>query len=103
MNILDIAKAVDENASHEIIGIRPGEKLHEQMIGLEDAMYTFEYNDYYKILPAINDWFMDEGRIKNGTPVKDDFEYTSNNNSSWMTQSDLQEWIADNFSSIGSI
>ena len=103
MNILDIAKAVDENASHEIIGIRPGEKLHEQMIGLEDAMYTFEYNDYFKILPAINDWFMDEGRIKNGTPVKDDFEYTSNNNSSWMTQSDLQEWIADNFSSIGSI
>jgi len=103
MNILDIAKAVDENVSHEIIGIRPGEKLHEQMIGLEDAMYTYEYNDYYKILPAINDWFMDAGRIKNGTLVKDDFQYTSNNNESWMTQSDLQEWIADNFSKIGSI
>jgi UDP-N-acetylglucosamine 4,6-dehydratase/5-epimerase len=103
MNILDIAKAVDENVSHEIIGIRPGEKLHEQMIGLEDAMYTYEYNDYYKILPAINDWFMDAGRIKNGTLVKDDFQYTSNNNESWMTQSDLQEWIAGNFSKIGSI
>ena len=53
MNILDIAKAVDNKAKHELIGIRPGEKIHEQMIGLEDAAHTYEYDDYYKILPYI--------------------------------------------------
>ena len=66
MNIIDIAKAIDPNAKHEVIGIRPGEKLHEQMIGEDDAAYTYEYDDYYKILPAINDWHLDKQRIKRG-------------------------------------
>ena len=96
MNIVDIAKAINEKIEHEIIGIRPGEKLHEQMIGIEDSIYTFEYDEYFKILPAINDWFKDKSRIKNGTPVAENFEYTSNNNDLWMTKSDLQEWIAKN-------
>ena len=51
---------------HKFIGIRPGEKLHEQMIGIEDAPYTYEYPDYYKILPQINSWDKDRKRIKNG-------------------------------------
>ena len=103
MNIVDIARAVNEKIEHEIIGIRPGEKLHEQMIGVEDAIYTFEYDEYFKILPAINDWFKDKSRIKNGIPVAENFEYSSNNNDSWMTKSDLQEWIAKNLTTTGSI
>ena len=51
---MDLAKAVAPGVKHEIIGIRPGEKLHEQMIGEEDSLSTFEYDDYYKILPVIN-------------------------------------------------
>ena len=46
-----------------IIGIRPGEKLHEQMIGIDDAPHTYEYDEYFKVLPAINNWSIDENRI----------------------------------------
>ena len=69
MNILDIAKSVNENAQTVEIGIRPGEKLHEQMIGLEDAHYTYEYDEFYKILPSINDWANDPDRIGEGKRV----------------------------------
>src|SRR6185436_2483822 len=56
MRVADIARAVAPDARHNIIGIRPGEKLHEQMIGVDDAPYTYAYPDYFKILPAIHDW-----------------------------------------------
>ena len=54
MKITDLACAVAPEAKQEIVGIRPGEKLHEQMISEEDSFYTYEYPDYFKILPAIN-------------------------------------------------
>jgi len=103
MNIIDIAKAVDSNAKHKMIGIRPGEKVHEQMIGLEDAAQTFEYEDYYKILPMIHNWSTDELRIKNGVKVDDDFVYSSDTNSDWMTIDYLKTWIEDHRHKIGSI
>ena len=87
----------------KIIGIRPGEKLHEQMIGEEDSFYTYEYNDFYKILPAINNWASDQKRIKNGKKVKEGFSYTSNNNSDWMSEETLQQWIKENKDKIGKI
>ena len=59
MNIVEIAKAVSLDARHDIIGIRPGEKLHEQMIGLEDADFTFEYDGHYRILLNIHGWARD--------------------------------------------
>ena len=96
MNIIDIAKAVAPNAKHEIIGLRPGEKVHEQMIGSEDAPYTYEYDEYYKILPAINNWSSDPERINKGKKVKKDFMYTSNNNSEWMSCEELRAWIDSN-------
>ena len=52
MSIGDIAKAVAPEAKHKVIGIRPGEKLHEQMIGVEDTPYTYEYDEYFKILAS---------------------------------------------------
>ena len=63
MKVTDVAKAVSENRKQEITGIRPGEKLHEQMIGIEDAPYTYEYPDHFKILPSIHDWDKDPERI----------------------------------------
>ena len=93
MKITDIATAVSPEARQEVIGIRPGEKIHEQMIGLEDAPYTFEYENYYKILPMIHKWYADPSRIKSGRPVGDSFKYSSDINSDWMTIDHLREWI----------
>lgn len=93
MGILDIAKAVSEQANIDIIGIRPGEKIHEQMIGEEDAPYTFEYQDHYKILPMIHDFYKDPLRIKDGVRVSEEFSYRSDNNDSWMSIIELQQWI----------
>lgn len=103
MKVTDIALAAAPKAVHEIVGIRPGEKLHEQMIGLEDAPHTYEYTEYYKVLPAIHDWSLDPERIKDGTLVRPDFTYSSDNNPEWMTVSDLSEWIKQNRHLIGRI
>jgi len=96
MTIGDIAKAVASNAIQKIIGIRPGEKIHEQMIGVEDAPHTFEYENYFKILPAIHNWSRDPLRIKEGKSVPEDFTYSSDNNSEWMSVEDLKVWIEKN-------
>lgn len=101
MKVTDIAKAVSEDASLEIVGIRPGEKLHEQMIGIEDAPFTYEYDGYYKILPAIHDWNKDPERIGYGKIVSPDFTYCSDANTEWMDIESLQDWIKSNRSRIG--
>lgn len=101
MKVIDIARAVAPKALHEVIGIRPGEKLHEQMIGTEDAPHTYEYTDYYKILPAIHNWSRDASRISDGILVGKDFSYTSDNNKSWMSVDDLRKWIKQNRSKMG--
>ena len=103
MNIIDIAKATVPNARYEIVGIRPGEKLHEQMIGIEDSNYTYEYPEYFKILPAIHNWFSDPLRIKDGHKVDEGFIYSSDTNPHWMTADVLKAWINKNLSKIGKI
>ena len=103
MKVTEIAKTVAPEAKHEIVGIRPGEKLHEQMIGVEDAAHTFEYPDYYKILPEINGWSTSPERIKGGKKVGDDFVYASNTNTEWMTKKELRSWIEANREKIGNI
>ena len=99
----DIAKAISISVNQRIIGIRPGEKIHEQMIGLEDAPNTFEYKNHYKILPAIHNWSTDPARIKDGIKVADNFIYTSDNNKEWMSSKDLAYWIDSNKNKIGLI
>jgi UDP-N-acetylglucosamine 4,6-dehydratase (inverting) len=101
MTILDIANAVVPGAKHKIIGIRPGEKIHEQMIGSEDAPHTFEYDSYYKILPAIHGWSSDPARVNGGKPVSEGFVYTSDNNTEWMPVEKLQAWVSANRHKIG--
>jgi UDP-N-acetylglucosamine 4,6-dehydratase (inverting) len=103
MKVTELAKVVAPNARQEIIGIRPGEKIHEQMIGEEDASSTYEYNEHYKILPVINGWSDDPRRIKNGKKVDSDFVYDSGSNSEWMTPEELSEWIENNKTKLGKI
>ena len=103
MNILDLADVVAPKIKQEIIGIRPGEKLHEQMISIEDAMYTYEYSDYYKILPLINHWSDDENRIKDGVKVEENFTYSSDTNKEWMTKDQLESWLKENKDNLGTI
>ena len=103
MNLPDIASAVAPEATQKTVGIRPGEKLHEQMIGIEDAPFTYEYPEHYKILPNINDWAASPQRIKDGKLVAEDFIYSSELNTEWMSQDDLKSWIEDNKHKIGAI
>lgn len=101
MKVADIARAIAPNARHEIIGIRPGEKLHEQMIAPEDAPHTYEYDHHYKILPAIHNWSRDPKRINGGELVASTFTYCSNNNSDWMSIDTLSAWVDQEREKIG--
>jgi FlaA1/EpsC-like NDP-sugar epimerase len=103
MKITDIALACVPTAEHEIVGIRPGEKLHEQMISPEDAYHTYEYEEHYKILPAIHNWSVDSERVKNGKRVEPGFSYSSDNNVDWMSMETLKLWIEQNRVKVGKI
>ena len=102
MKLTDVALTCAPDAKIEIIGVRPGEKLHEQMISSEDAPHTYEYAEHYKILPAIHNWSSDPTRINGGKLVSPDFTYFSDNNIDWMNASTLRAWIAQNLEKIGS-
>ena len=93
MKVTDIACAVNPEARFEIIGIRPGEKIHEVMINEEDAMSSYEYDWYYKILPTLNQWHLDSNRIKDGKKVDPGFIYSSGDNQNWMTIKQLQKYL----------
>ena len=97
MKVIDLARVVAPNCKYEIVGIRPGEKLHEQMIGIEDSYTTYLYDDYYKILPTINEWGIDKSRIKDGKKVADNFIYSSELNDEWMSEKDLEDWLENNY------
>lgn len=103
MKITDIASVVAPDTEQNVVGIRPGEKLHEQMISEEDSYFTYEYPEHYKILPAINNWGECERRIKGGKKVPEGFSYTSENNPEWMSHRDLSAWIDANAGKIGRI
>ena len=103
MKVTDIAKVIAPKARLKIIGIRPGEKLHEQMISSDDSYSTYKYSNYYKILPQIYEWGKDNLRIKDGKKVSENFDYSSDNNQEWMTKIDFQKWIESNLKFIGKI
>jgi UDP-N-acetylglucosamine 4,6-dehydratase (inverting) len=103
MKVTDLARVIAPECRQDVVGIRPGEKLHEQMIGAEDSFFTFEYPEHFKILPAINDWGVSPERIKNGKKVPEGFVYSSDSNIEWMSDSELQAWIDENRKKIGLI
>jgi UDP-N-acetylglucosamine 4,6-dehydratase (inverting) len=95
MKVTDIARAIAPAVEQQIVGVRPGEKLHEQMIGTEDAFHTYEYDAHYKIVPAINS-SSNEARAKGGRKVPDGFTYASDTNGEWMSIESLRAWIDAN-------
>jgi UDP-N-acetylglucosamine 4,6-dehydratase len=103
MKVTELASTVAPDARQEVVGIRPGEKLHEQMIGAEDSFFTYEYPEHYKILPAIHKWCDCPIRIKDGKRVPEGFVYSSDNNTEWMSREDLNAWIVKNIDKIGAI
>ncbi|WP_417448382.1 UDP-N-acetylglucosamine 4,6-dehydratase (inverting) [Idiomarina abyssalis] len=103
MKVTELAKVIAPEAKQEIVGIRPGEKLHEQMIGIEDAHFTYEYDEHFKILPQINNWDQDVCRIKDGKRVPEDFVYSSDKNAHWMSAEELKQWVEQNGDKIGKI
>ena len=103
MKVTDLARVVAPECVQEVVGIRPGEKLHEQMISAEDSPYTYEYPRHFKILPVINNWATSAERIKDGVQVAEGFVYSSDNNTEWMSDAELEGWIEKNSSRIGKI
>ena len=90
----DVAKAIAPNIEHKIIGIRPGEKIHEEMITHSDSFNTYDMGKYYAILPTIPNWSVDKYVSEfSATKVEEGFEYNSNENTEWETPESLRELI----------
>lgn len=93
MKIVDLAKALAPECRIEVVGIRPGEKLHECMIGEDDAPNTFEYSNHYVIQPSIHKWQEEQIRAGDGQRVQEGFKYSSDNNTQWITPSELLDHL----------
>jgi len=91
MKITDLAKAIAPECELEIVGIRPGEKLHESLITASDARHTLEFDNYYIIQPEFSWWRL--GNHKDGKPIEEDFEYTSDKNEEWLTVEEMREML----------
>lgn len=92
VRIRDLAEAIAPECAVDIIGIRPGEKLHEVMIPRDDARHTVELKDFFVIQPAFRWW--DQANWKSGMPCADSFEYASNTNSEWLSRDEIASLIA---------
>ncbi|BBU41195.1 MULTISPECIES: UDP-N-acetylglucosamine 4,6-dehydratase (inverting) [Aeribacillus] len=93
MRVVDLAEAIAPECEIEIVGIRPGEKLHEAMISEDDARRTLEFDTYYVIQPEFPWW--SEEALKGGTPLPDGFKYTSDTNSEWLTVEELRVLVEE--------
>lgn len=93
MSLIDLAKAVAPGAKVEIIGIRPGEKLHEVLISEDEARGTIELPDMYVVQPADSPWFSKEWEGR-GSTLQDGFRYASNTNPAWLTVDQIAQIIA---------
>lgn len=95
-HILDVAKAIAPNCEHKVIGIRPGEKVHEEMVTPSDSFYTYDLGKYYTILPSRLTWDLDEFlKTFNAKRVPDGFAYNSGTNSEWETVESLRKLIKE--------
>ena len=94
MKILNIIKAINKNAKFRITGIRPGEKLHEQMIGKDESDYTYEFKDFFVIIPAIFNKTRFKKLLKNSKKVKSSFKYSSESNDRWLTEN-FKKWLSN--------
>lgn len=95
--LLDVAEAIGPECEHKVIGIRPGEKIHEEMITVSDSFSTYDVGTYYVILPQVVSWDLKEFLVKfNGVKVADGFNYNSSNNARFLTVEELRDLIVKN-------
>ena len=99
MKVIDIINSFSNKPKIKIIGIRPGEKIHEQMISTEESPYTYEYKEFFKILPQVSDNYK-KYKVSKKNLVKKNFFYRSDANNKWMKRAELQKWIKKNYPSI---
>jgi UDP-N-acetylglucosamine 4,6-dehydratase/5-epimerase len=92
MKVTDLAEAIAPGAPLVEIGIRPGEKLHEEMISAEDARRTIRLEDRYVVTPTLAEWTF---KVPEGVPCPDGFAYTSDTNDLWLSVSELRGLLAD--------
>lgn len=94
--ITDVAEAIGPDCEKPVIGIRPGEKLHEEMITTSDAFYTYDLGKYYTILPTVPNWSLEDFVNQHkAVKVADNFNYNSGNNEEWETVEGLRELIKE--------
>ena len=93
MKVVDLAKAVAPQATIKVTGIRPGEKLHEALLTPEESRHTRDHGDHYVIEPEHGFWSLKASAT--GTPVPENFAYTSDGNESWLDVAALQQLIAE--------
>jgi UDP-N-acetylglucosamine 4,6-dehydratase/5-epimerase len=98
--IMDVAEAIGPECEHRIIGIRPGEKIHEEMITVSDSYNTYDLGKYYVILPTVTNWKMEDYKKSfNAQKVENGFSFTSGENKEWETVESLKELINKHVSS----
>jgi len=94
MKIVDLARAVAPECRHEVVGIRPGEKVHETLITEDEGRHTLEFERDFVVEPEFEvSWDADRHRRSGGKPLGEGFSYSSDNNRSWLTVEDLQSMI----------
>ncbi len=98
--VTDVASAIGPNCEQIIVGIRPGEKVHEEMITPSDSFYTYDLGKYYTILPSSHKWSIEEFKVKfNAELVEAGFAYNSGNNTEWETIESLRSLIREHVDS----
>jgi len=94
MKLIDLARVIGPDCEFEVVGRRPGEKLHELMVGEDDAHNTLEYDNYYAIHPTVRVWSKNEPPSTNGgRPCPEGFRYSSETNDQWLTVAELERMI----------
>jgi UDP-N-acetylglucosamine 4,6-dehydratase len=93
MRVTDLAEAIAPGAPRDVIGIRPGEKLHELLITSDEARHTIDAGDVYLVMPE-HPWWDELGPTTVGKAVDDDFEYASNTNEEWLSIDELRSVLA---------
>ena len=102
--ITDVATAIAPNAEQKIVGVRPGEKIHEEMITESDSFTTADMGDYYAILPQRPQWKLEDFlKHFNAKMVDNSFRYSSGKNTEWLTVEDIRELIVEHVDSSFSV
>ena len=93
VKITDLAESIAPGVKMRETGMRPGEKLHEQLISADEANFTYDFDKFYKILSPLNNWDHSVSRIKGGKKVSEGFTYTSDSNDFWLKDQKLDRWL----------